>query len=76
MAKPTQEQLEKWRPTFEERVFNRYFISHVNSNLTLRDGEKMLYLHELCERDEQGNYVREDVSAMWFGSILHMEYGT
>lgn len=63
-------EIEEHRDVFEEKVFNQYFMSHVTRDLKLRDGDKMLDKAKLCERDSFGAYVREDVSAMWYGWML------
>lgn len=50
---------------FEQAVYKRYFISQICSNLTLDYNTKTLT--ELCAKDENGEYIDKDISAMWFG---------
>jgi hypothetical protein len=65
------------REIFEERVFNRYFLSTIQ-----RTGKGGMFelqavgavpMAEFCARDGD-SYVREDVSAMWFGWGLHAKH--
>ncbi|USV41090.1 hypothetical protein [Xanthomonas phage BUDD] len=57
------------REKFETAVFREYFIRNVTSTLGLKAG--IVNKAEFCKRDEKDNYVREDVSAMWFGWNLY-----
>ncbi|WEM34377.1 hypothetical protein [Xanthomonas phage X1] len=59
------------RAKFEEAVFRQYFIKHVGSDLRMKPG--IVNKAEFCKRDENGNYVREEVSAMWFGWKLYQK---
>lgn len=71
-------QIEETRNRFEERVFGEYFIKSItrvnDSQFGFRvDCEDMA---TFCRRSEDGHYVRDDVSAMWFGwSLYHKEFG-
>ena len=62
---------------FEDLVFNRHFISTIKHTglggccELMPDPAKCLPQAELMAKDGKGNYVREDVSAMWFGWNLH-----
>lgn len=59
------------REKFEEAVFRQYFIKNVGSDLRIKPG--ILFKDEFCKRDENGNYTREEVSAMWFGWQLYQK---
>jgi hypothetical protein len=69
------------RATFEELVYNKYFISLIGRNpdagsqWAFRLDEKCMTMRELMERDEDGEYVREDISAMWYGWCLRHNQG-
>lgn len=71
--------LEETRPNFEERVYNRHFLSTITRTdlggpLTyMPDPAQSLTLEELCERNDKGNYKRPAVDAMWFGWQLALE---
>lgn len=60
------------RDAFEDEVFRVFFIKSIK-----KDPKKQFMdctnvsKAELCERDEDGDYKREDVSAMWFGWTMH-----
>ena len=64
----------KDRELFEDLIFQRYFLSHVTRELKLREPDTMKNKDELCARDGKGNYTDRDVSAMWFGFTLAIEY--
>ncbi len=49
---------------FEHAVYKRYFISQI-TRLTLDYNTKTLT--ELCAKDDAGEYIDKDISAMWFG---------
>lgn len=67
--------LDAMREAFEEKAFGEYFIKSIKKTNKSQFGfsvdceDKATF----CARDEEGNYVREDVSAMWFGWQMHDE---
>lgn len=59
------------REVFEERVYNRYFVSQIQKTgrggcLELGVGEDTKTMAEVCVRDGD-DYADPYVSAMWFG---------
>lgn len=67
------------RTSFEEQVFKKHFLSTITNTglggcLTfMPDPEKVLTRDALLLRDEKGDYVREEISAMWYGWNLAMK---
>lgn len=63
---------EKDREEFEDKVWNRYFISQVQENsspngMALVCNPAMMDKAALCRRLGNGDYEDDYVSAMWFG---------
>ena len=58
---------------FEDVVYQQYFIKQISN---MRLNPDTLDKATFCERDEKGDYVREDVSAMWFGWNLYQKEST
>lgn len=70
---------EKSRKLFEERTFSDYYIRSIKRNpeTTPRISGALDFVpgetenkDEFLKKDENGNYVRQDVSAMWHGWCL------
>lgn len=66
-----EEQIEATREVFEERMFSRYFISNIGAGLKLKEG--VINKAEFCARDGD-DYVRPEISAMWFGWKEGLKY--
>ena len=63
------------RAAFEEEVFRAYFIKSIRK---VDDSQfpfkvKCVDKATLCARNAEGNYVRKEIDAMWFGWSLHRE---
>ena len=61
------------RNAFEEKVYQAYFISRVGPDQTLTGPNMVLDLATFCEKDEKGNYVRDDVAQAWWGWKAFLE---
>ena len=61
------------REQFEDAVFNKHFFAHISfkPNKQFADTEGQMFKHELCAKNDKGEYYREDVSAMWYGWNLY-----
>lgn len=64
--------LEATREEFEDAVYLEYFIKNVyRDKSTLGFSVKVEDKATFLRRDAEDEYVREDVSAMWFGWKLY-----
>ncbi len=71
------------RELFEDRVFLDYFIRSIRLNDTVPQPKISgaldyvptceLNKAQLCEKDEEGRYKQEEISAMWHGWCLHRD---
>lgn len=76
------EKHEKTRKLFEEKVFMDYYVRSIVRNpdqkpricgaLDFVPG-KIENMDEFLKKDDNGNYIRQDVSAMWHGWCLLMK---
>jgi hypothetical protein len=62
---------------FEDRVFCDYFVKGIGfpKEGGFATSKHNMFLSEFCQRTEDGtDYVREDVSAMWNGWKLAIQF--
>lgn len=63
------------RAAFEDEVFRAYFVKSIKKEgdgqfpFSVKCEDKATF----CARDADGNYVRKEVDAMWFGWSMHRE---
>ena len=69
---------EKIRSTFEDAIFEEYFIR----GITFEENKQFATIKnnktkaELFARDNMGNYIDHDISAMWFAFCIAAEIFT